>query len=59
MRELAAARGLTFELSKQMKFHHIKLSNVSKVWEGNTGAKNLSNSKGSLMTSRTNHIGIK
>ena len=59
MRELVAARGLMFELSKQMKFDQIKLSNVSKAWEDNTGAQNLANSKGPLMTSRTKHIGIK
>ena len=59
MRELVAARGLMFELSKQMKFNQIKLSNVSKAWEDNTGAQNLANSKGPLMSSRTKHIGIK
>ena len=59
MRELVAARGLMFEMSKQMKFRHIKLSNVSKALEDNTGAQNLANSKGPLMTSRTKHIGIK
>ena len=59
MRELVTARGLMFELSKQMRFHPIKLSKVSKAWEENTGAQNLSNSKGPSMTSRTKHIRIK
>lgn len=48
-----------FELSKQMKFHHINVSNVSKAWEDNTGAHSLANSKGPLMISRTKHITIK
>ena len=42
-----------------MKYKINKVSHVSKVWEDNTGAQNLANSKGPLMTSRTKHIGIK
>mmetsp|Transcript_14669 Transcript_14669/g.14149 ORF Transcript_14669/g.14149 Transcript_14669/m.14149 type:complete len:90 (+) Transcript_14669:586-855(+) len=59
MRELVSARSLTLELSASMIFDLKGASTVPKAWEDNTGTRNLVNSKGPLMTSRTKHIGIK
>ena len=45
------------ELGERMNYKMNKASHVSKVWEDNTGTQNLANSKGPLMTSRTNISG--
>lgn len=52
-------RQLTAEPGKQMKFKLDIVSYVSKVWEDNTGAQKLANSKGHIMTTRTKKIGIR
>ena len=59
MRDLVSARRLMAELGERMNYKIDYISHISKVWEDNTGAQNLANSKGPLMTSRTKHIGIK
>jgi hypothetical protein len=59
MRDLVSARRLMAELGERMNYKMDDISHISKVWEDNTGAQNLANSKGPLMTSRIKHIGIK
>ena len=53
------ARRLVAELVERMNYNMDKVPHISKVWGDNTGIQNLENSKGPLMASRTNHIGIK
>ena len=59
IRDLVWARRLMAELGKRMNYKLEKYSDVSKVWEDNTGTQNLDNSKGPLMKARKKHIGIK
>ena len=58
MRDLVSVRRLMTELGERMKYKINKVSHVSKLWEDNTGAQNFANSKGPLIISRTEHIGI-
>ena len=50
---------LALELGSRMNYDPNSVSQVSKVCKDNMGTHNLTNSKGPLMTSRTNHILIK
>ena len=59
IRELVSARRLLFELENRMDYDLQEISHVSKVWEDNIGTENIANSKGTLITPRTKHIGIK
>ena len=57
--ELVSARRLVLELGERMNMDLKSVSQLSKAWEENVGTQNLSKSKGSPMTPRTKHIGIK
>ena len=59
MRELVFTRRLVIELSEQIQFKLNGVSNVSTYWEDNIGDQNMANDKGPIMSSLTNHIGIK
>ena len=59
MRDLISARRMMAELGERMNYKIDKAFHISKVWKDNTSTQNLANSKGSLMTSCTKHIGIR
>ena len=59
MRELAFAQNVVTKLVKNMSYDLQHVSQVSKVWEDNTGPENLANSKGPRVPSKIKHISIK
>ena len=59
MRELVATRRLVLELCSRIHFNINDASTVSCAWEDNMGTQNLANSKGSIMSPLTKHIGVK